>query len=133
MARRARSSAQPVWLIAGLFLCLAVVGGGAWLYSQVSDPFRTLAIFPTSIYLENSNSLRGNVYRVTGTVANQLGWSASAGRLYSVEVEEGDGVLPVLIPVEFNATNLQKGQRFTFEVEVDEKGILTTRRLRKAT
>lgn len=132
MARRARSSFQPAWLVAGFFLCLLVGGGGFWVYSQVSDPFRTLAVFPATEYLENSNSLRGNVYRVSGTVANQLGWSAETGRLYSLDLDEGKDVLPVLVPASFNSTNLQKGQRFIFEVEVDERGILLARRLQKS-
>ncbi len=132
MARRARSSLHPAWLVAGFLLCLVVAGGGFWVYSQVSDPFRTLAAFPAAAYLENSNSLRGNVYRISGTVANQLGWSAETGRLYSVDLDEGSDVLPVLIPANFNSTNLQKGQRFTFEVEVDERGILLARRLQKS-
>jgi hypothetical protein len=41
-------------------------------------------------------------------------------------------VLPVLIPAEFNHVNIQKGQRFIFKTEVDEKGILKAKGLTKA-
>jgi len=132
MARRARSSTTPAWIAATWLLGLALAGGGYWIYSQIGDPFRTLAPFPVAVYLENSNSLRGNVYRINGTVANQLGWSPETGRLYSIDLDGSDEVLPLLIPANFNATNLQKGQRFTFEVEVGERGILHAKNLRKA-
>ena len=131
MARRASSSTNPVWLILAFFVVGGLAAGGYWFYSRVSDPFRTLAVLPVSDYLENSNGLRGNVYRVTGTVANQLGWTPAAGRLYSVDLDDSSDVLPLLIPPSMNATNLQKGQRFTFEIEVGDKGILRAKSLRK--
>ncbi len=132
MARRARSSTTPAWIAAACLLCLGLAAGGYWVFSQVNDPFRTLAPFPSPAYLENSNSLRGNTYRLTGTVANQLGWSPKTGRLYSIDLDDSGDVLPILIPTAFDAMNLQKGQHFTFEVEVGDRGILKARNLRKA-
>ncbi len=138
MARRARSSTNPAWIAIACLLCLGLAGGGYWMYSQISDPFRTIPPLPVTAYLENSNSLRGNIYRVNGTISNQLGWSPATGRLYSIDVEDANGssnssgeVLPLLIPAAFNSTNLQKGQRFNFEVEVGERGILLAKNLRK--
>ena len=132
MARRASSSTHPAWLFVVFLLVGILAGGGYWIFSQLNDPFRTLTILPVQAYLENSNGFRGNVYRVDGTVANQLGWSPLAGRLYSVEIEGTGDVLPVMIPATFNAVNLQKGQRFAFEIEVGDKGILRARSIRKA-
>ena len=94
MARRASSSAHPIWIIAALLLCLAAVVGGYLIYSHVGDPFRTIAPLPVADYLENSNSLRGNVYKIDATIAKSIEWSPKAGRLFSVEV--GSDVLPVL-------------------------------------
>lgn len=133
MPRRASSSLHPVW-VAGVFVLIAAaIAGGYFLFVRVSDPYRTIAALDVASYLENSNSLRGNTYKVTGTVANSLAWSASAGRLFSIEVGSGPGgdVLPVLIPVQFNHINVQKGQKFVFQVEVDEKGILKAKDLKK--
>lgn len=131
MPRRASSSAHPLWLVAAFLLFLAFAGGGYWIYSRLSDPWRTVALLPVEAYLQNSDGLRGNVYQVSGTVANQLAWSPETGRLYSVDVENSNDVLPILIPASFNAVNLQKGQQFTFEVEVADRGILRARTLRK--
>ncbi|MEI7958234.1 MAG: hypothetical protein WCI40_03935, partial [Verrucomicrobiota bacterium] len=65
---------------------------------------------------------------------NYLASSTQSGRLFSVEVKSGGGseILPVFIPAEFNSVNIQKGQHFNFSVEVDEKGILTVKDLKKA-
>ncbi len=107
--------------------------GGYFLYARANDPYRTLAPLDVPVYLENSNSLKGNTYKIEGTILNSLAWSAEAGRLFSVEVQSGSDAapLPVLIPVQFNHVNIQKGQRFFFKIEVDEKGILKVRDLRK--
>lgn len=133
MARRASSKIHPLWLGVIILIVIAAIGGGYFLFNRVSDPYRTVSALDVPEYLENSNSLRGNTYKVTGTIINSLAWSPTAGRLFSVEVGSGVSadVLPVLIPVQFNAVNVQKGQRFIFKIEVDEKGILKTRDLRK--
>lgn len=129
--RRASSSAHPLWFIIALILMGGLACGGYRVFSQLNDPFRTLTPFPVQSYLENSNALRGNVYRIDATVANQLRWSPSVGRLYSVEIDGSGDPVAVLIPMKFNSINIQKGQRFAFEIEVGEKGILRTRSLRK--
>ena len=133
MARRASSSVHPLWIVAILILLGVAIGGGYLLFGRINDPYRTIAPLDVSAYLENSNSLRGNTYKVTGTIINSLAWSATAGRLFSIDVGAGSNsdVLPVLIPVNFNHVNIQKGQKFIFKIEVDEKGILKTRDLRK--
>lgn len=117
-----------------LLLIIAAVGGGYILVRKLQDPYRTIPALDVAAYLENSNSLRGNTYKVTGTVWNSLSWSPTVGRLFSVEVTSPNGidVLPVLIPVDFNHVNIQKGQRFVFRIEVNELGILLTRDLNKA-
>jgi len=134
MPRRASSSAHPAWLAAAFLLVVGLAAGGFWIYSRLSDPFRTLSPLPVEAYLESAGSLRGNIYRINGVVANQLAWSPANGRLYSVDLAEGKegGVLPLLVPASFNAVNLQKGQKFHFEVEVGERGILRVRELKKA-
>ena len=86
MARRASSSAHPIWIVVVVLLVVAAIGGGFLLFKSASDPFRTITPLPIEDYLENSNSLRGNVYKIDGTVAKSLAWSQTAGRLFSVEV-----------------------------------------------
>ena len=131
MVRRASSSVNPWWIGGVILLLLAALIGGWALYQAVSDPYRTLTSLDVSAYLEDANSLRGNVYKVSGTIDTQLAWAPAAGRLYSVEVREGKEMLALLIPATFNSMNIQKGQRYFFKVEIGEKGILQVRDIRK--
>jgi hypothetical protein len=112
-------------------LVVAAVVGGWVFYKNVSDPYRTLTPLDVSAYLDSADSLRGNVYKLTGTVATQLAWSPQEGRLYSVEVNDRNDILALLIPATFNSMNIQKGQRYFFKLEVGEKGILRVRDIRK--
>lgn len=134
MARRASLAVHPLWIVLVLLLIVGAISAGFFLVSRVNDPYRTLAPLDVAAYLENSNSLRGNNYKLSAGIWNSLAWSTQAGRLFSVEVNTGSSteVLPVLIPVEFNQINIQKGQHFDFSVVVDEKGILTVKGLNKA-
>ncbi len=63
---------------------------------------------------------------------NSLALSPSEGRLFSVSVGDDNNVLPVLVTKNFNEVNIQKGQKFIFLLEVDDKGILRTKKLNKA-
>src|SRR5271156_441229 len=104
MPRRASSSANPAWILAIVIFVVASMAGGYFLYNTASDPYRTLTELDTDAYLQNSNSLRGNTYKLRGTIADSLAWSQSEGRLFSVEVEKSTGsdMIPLLIPPEFN-------------------------------
>jgi hypothetical protein len=131
MARRASSSAHPVWILAGVVLLLAALAGGYLLFGKGGGDgnYRTLTALPIADYLENSNSLRGNVYKLDGTIYKSLQFSSSNGRLFSVEV--GQDVVPILIPPEFNSKNIERGQRFYFKILVDDKGVLIAQDITK--
>ena len=133
MARRASFAINPAWIIVVILLVVGAIEVGYYLLGKVNNPYRTLTPLNVGAYLENSNSLRGNTYKVTGTIWNSLAWSPTAGRLFSIEVEAAAGVnvLPLLIPAKFNYISIEKGQRFLFQIEVNEKGILTAKDLSK--
>jgi hypothetical protein len=129
MARRASSSINPMWLIIAAVVLAAAVAGVLFFKDSVSDPYRNLTPFPVSDYMDNSNSLRGNVYKVDCVVGDQLGYT-NAGRLFTVEIS-GEPV-SLLVPAELRDVNIQKGQRFLFKVEVGNKGVLKALEARKA-
>lgn len=132
MARRGKKSIKPIWIIAGAALIICAFLGAQLFMNATSEPFRTVAPLDVSSYLENANSLRSNVYKLEGEVSNALAWSPSAGRLIAVSVDDGKEILPVLVTTKFNQINIQKGQKFIFLLEVDERGILRTKDLTKA-
>ncbi len=132
MARRASSSPQTLWIVLAVALLVFAAGGGGYLmYGRISDPYRTIAALPVQDYLENANSLRGNVYKLDGTVLKSLQWTANSGRLFSVEIN-GSDVVPVLVPQQFNNINIERGQHFLFKIEVGDKGILRAGDVKKA-
>ena len=51
--------------------------------------------------------------------------------VYTVDVEGGNDVVPLLVPPEFNQINIQKGQKFYFQVEVGDKGLLKAKAIKK--
>jgi hypothetical protein len=130
MARRASSSTHPAWILIAVGLVLAAIAGGYFLFGKASDPYRTLSPLPVADYLQNSNSLRGNVYKIEGSVLQSLQWSPTGGRLFSIEV--GNDVLPVLIPPGFNSVNIERGQRFNFKIEVGDRGVLLALDVKKS-
>ncbi|MFV0337689.1 MAG: hypothetical protein ACK5LK_05530 [Chthoniobacterales bacterium] len=133
MARRSKSSQNPTWIISIIVIALIAFGGAAFLFQHTAEPFRTTETLNVSTYLENARSIRGNTYRLEGTVDNSLALSPTQGRLISVSVSsENDSILPIIVPNDFNHINIQKGQQFVFLIEVDDQGILKTLDLSKS-
>jgi hypothetical protein len=132
VARRSRSSLSPLLLLTGAVTLAIVFAVGFYFLSKTSDPFRTTEPLEVAAYLENSNSLRGNVYRVEGEVLNVLGYSTTEGRLISVGAGANSDAIPMLIPASLSKVNIQKGQRYIFLIEVTDKGILRAKNLVKA-
>lgn len=120
---------NPAWFAIVAVVAVAAIAGGWALKGTVSDPFRALTAFPAQDYLQNSNSLRGNEYKLDGVVGEQLAFFNNA-RLISVEVN-GEPV-PILIPAELRDLNVQKGQRLLFKVKVGDKGQVTAVAVKKA-
>lgn len=131
MARKKSSSLPTKKLLpaAAAFLVLVVIGF-VFLGSKDQSTHRTVPALDVGAYLENSNSLRGNTYKLEGKVSESLAWSPDSGRLIAIEVD--NAIIPVLITADFNDMNIQKEQRLVFLVAVDEKGILRTRQVEKS-
>jgi hypothetical protein len=129
MARRAQSSlpAGKIAVIAGGVVGLAALAHAV--FGTAQDPFRTSSPFPVKDYLENANSLKGNTYRLEALVDKTLEVAPAVGRLFSVETA-GD-MLPVLVPATLNGTNIERGQKLHFRVQVNEKGLLVASDIRK--
>lgn len=139
MPRRRKSGinvGQLVGLLCGIAFLLAI--GGFVLILFLGNPLdgkEGVATTRTRVaaselmveeYLDNASAMRGNAYRVSGRVEEQLRWSPDQGRLVSVVVSSGsDGSpLPILVPPQFSQLNLEKGSRVTFVVEVRDNGLL---------
>jgi hypothetical protein len=123
MARKSKKSSLSPAIIFVVLAAVLAVAATAFLVSKGAEPYRTTDNLDVVSYLENANSLRGNTYRLDAEVMNSLAMSPNEGRLISVQAGS-NGLLPVMIPARFNDLNIQRGQRFVFMVQVDERGIL---------
>lgn len=131
MARRAQSGLKPAHLIAIVALLVGLIGGGWSLLNRGTDPMTGLTSLSTEEYLESSNALSGNTYKVEGTIDNRLDSWKGSDRLFSVQISEGGTFVPVLVPSTLDA-NIQRGQRYVFKVRVLENGVLEVLQLLKA-
>lgn len=129
MARRASSSTPNLKTVGAASLALAVLIGGYFLFGASKDPYRTTSPFPAKEYLENANSLRGNTYRLEAVVEKTLEVSTDSGRLFSVE--SGADMLPLFVPNKLNGINIERGQKFHFRVQINEKGLIVASDIRK--
>ena len=87
MARRANSKIRPLWIVLTLGALALAIAVGVLLQNSGGDPYRTVPALDLGDYLNNANSLRGNVYKVKGQIMQSLGYSRAKGRLFSVEVD----------------------------------------------
>ncbi len=131
MARRAQSGLKPAHLISMLALVGGLIAGGWSLLNRGTDPMTGLSELSTEEYLESSNALSGNTYKIEGTIDNRLDSWKGSDRLFSVQVSEGGTLVPVLVPSTLEA-NIQRGQRYVFKVRVLETGVLEVMQLLKA-
>jgi hypothetical protein len=114
-----------------LALLAGIIGGGWSLLNRGTDPMTGLSPLSTEEYLESSNALSGNTYKIEGTIDNRLDSWKGSDRLFSVQVNEGGSFVPVLVPSSLDA-NIQRGQRYVFKVRVLETGVLEVIQLIKA-
>jgi hypothetical protein len=117
------------FLIAAILLVKVVGGdlfGGGGSKKGGSKALGHASDLQVDTYIDNGNSLRGNVYKVSGRVEEILKYTPDRGRLITLEAS-GSGehsILPVLVPESFSSVNIDRGSEFTFVVRVDRGGIL---------
>ncbi len=129
MARRASSSSPNFKVLGGAAAVLGILIAGYMVFSGNQDPYRTTSPFPVKDYLENASSLRGNTYRLEALIDKTLEVAPDAGRLFSVETA-GD-MLPLFVPSKLNGINIERGQKFHFRVQINEKGLVVASDIRK--
>lgn len=103
--------------------------------NRTADPMNGVTELSTNEFLENATALSGNIYKVEGIVDDRLDkWRSADGRLFSVQISDGSGTgtyVPVWVPPDYQGANIQRGQRYTFKVRVQENGVLEVLELLK--
>ena len=129
MARRASSSSPNFKILAASLAAAGCLLTGYLLFSGTPDSLRTTSPLPVKDYLENASSLRGNTYRLEALIDKTLEVAADSGRLFSVET--GSDMLPLFVPSKLNGINIERGQKFLFRVQINEKGLIVASDVRK--
>lgn len=119
------------WIVLGVTLIMLASAFCIHFSNGFFDPYRNIEKLDVALYMENSNSLRGNIYQVTGEVANDLAYSPTKGRMFSF-VGGDHKVIPIMIPLSLNRVNIQKGQNYIIIVEIKDNGLIEARKLTKA-
>jgi uncharacterized protein (UPF0333 family) len=135
MTRRASSRNQIHHYILLLAFGLVLAIGIFYVFGKAADPYRKLSALEISTYYANANSLRGNTYKIRAIVKNSLAWDPGRGRIISIIALNADNKetdpVAILVPKNFDAMNLQRGQQFYIQVEVGERGLLIARDFQK--
>ena len=119
----ARKSKMPRWGIIVLGLLLLAAAVSCVVVANVGRPFRTLPDFPVEEFVQNSQALEGNTYRLNGQVESLILRKEGLGRVISVLVKEGEIPVAAVVPLSVTA-NLEKGLRIVASVRVGKNGML---------
>ena len=89
-----------------------------------------LEVLPIQNYLEKPGDFLGNRYVLRAQINEQLKWEKGLGRVLAVVAEGHDARLPVFVP-ETVGGNLHVGQRYEFQVIIEQGGLIYVDALRK--
>jgi len=130
MARRSRSKKNNANnLVIYAIIAIAVIGAliaGKVTLDKRSQHFSNVSELPVADFQDNANSLSGNEYRVSGKISEKLKWTSDRGQLISLTTEETKGktgVIGIMVPAGVDTVNIEKGQSYTFKVEINREGL----------
>ncbi|YCM42118.1 hypothetical protein V2O64_12475 [Verrucomicrobiaceae bacterium 227] len=122
MARRASSGVNPQALLIGAVVFILVLGGGYWFLNRSPSGFDAP---PLNIEqaLENSRSLSGNNYQITGKLIDRR--IETTGSVVTLQLGESPTVrhLSILVPADFSGGNLNLQDEYTFLIEFNTNGL----------
>ena len=122
MARRASSKSSPATTI-GIIAAVVILLGGGFLFLNKKPAGFSAPPFPVQAFLNNANSLRGNIYSVEGQVHGIR--PQDTGKFVILRVNDGGGEKPVfvIVPNTLNTVNIEREQKYAFKVEIKKGGI----------
>jgi hypothetical protein len=98
---------------------------------RISDPYRTLELFPADRYFSEFAALAGSEFKMEATVENDLGWNGEKGRLMAFSVASPKRTIAVLIPKDIANTVFSRGQQYKLGVRVGADGLIEATKFEK--
>ena len=126
MARRASSGVNIQALLIGAVVLILALGGGYWFLTRKPTGFDAPKLDMVQA-LENSRSLAGNKYQITGTLIDRR--IETTGSLVTLQIGEAASVkhLSILIRDDFEGGNLNLQDEYTFLIEFNTDGLAVAR------
>lgn len=121
MARRASSGVNTQALLIGAVVLILVLGGGYWFLNRKPAGFDAPPL-DIEQAMENSRSLSGNKYQVTGTLIDRR---IETNSLVTLQIGEDNNpnFLSIFVPEDFGGGNLNKHDEYTFLIEFNTDGL----------
>jgi hypothetical protein len=125
MPRRASSSTSPILIAVVVIAVVAIAVAGKFILSKKSESFTDVKPLPPRDLQENGNSLRMSKFLVEGIVDERFFKNGTTSSIVTVRVKSNDGeeIIPVIVPSSLSNINIEREQRYAFKVEVQEGGI----------
>lgn len=123
-ARKRGSTSWALWIVSTLLVLVLLGIAGYFSYQYLSDPYRTLKVFPMDSYMSDYRSLSGIKFKADLKVSADLGYTDGTGRLMVFTVENDNRSLVVLIPPKLKDIYFTKGQSYQVSLEVGEGGLV---------
>jgi hypothetical protein len=122
MARRASSGVNIQALLIGAVVLILALGGGYWLLNRKPSGFDAPSL-DIEQAVENSRSLSGNKYQVTGKLIDRR--IETTGSVVTLQLGESPAVrhLSILVPSDFSGGNLNLRDEYTFLIEFNTNGL----------
>lgn len=114
-----------MYILIGIALFAGLVVGRVYL-DQQAQHFSSHSELSVAELKESGTSLSGNEYRVSGKIVERMILRGDRGLLISVQPDtEGakTSLIPVHVPPGADEINLERGQQYTFKVEVNRQGL----------
>ena len=125
MARRASSKSSPNTTIGIVLAVVAVLAGGFFFLNKKPAGFSAPSL-PVEVFRNNANSLRGNIYSVSGRVHSIR--PQDSGKFVHLRVEErgSEKDVFVIVPNTLTTVNIEREQNYSFKVKIKKGGIPET-------
>lgn len=130
MSRRSRSSSNSKSNLAVyIIIAIAVIGAlvaGKFILDKRAQHFSKLTDLSVADLKAGGTSLSGNEYRVSGEISERRNLSDNRGLLLSISISDNKksvGYIPIFVPTGVDKINLERGQNYTFKVEIDREGL----------
>ena len=122
MARRASSGVQTQTVVIGVVVLFLLLGGGYFVLGYKSSGFDAPEL-EIEEALRNSRSLSGNRYQVTGKLVDRR--IEPNGEVVFLQMGEQSNLkhLPVIIPPDFQKSNLNLQADYNFLIEFNTQGV----------